>query len=252
MPVEATGGHATTLSRDPSLPFYMPTWEARWVPSPGGITAALHRHLRWQRQLLAQPERAAGTRFLVLRPGDKFTVCSERGMDNVRRHCRRGAAPKSSAASTRPGAHWDEVMTAGQPGLTRPVPGLGNVALSLVSAAVAAMLSHRVLLLENYTTAAGSFGAPLTELLVETSGWAPRLARAQARSRVDAFAAHDDFSAFDQLCAADLRRAPSARVWRVFSNQYFLPLLLLNPHHAAEVESLAEFGGRRAREAYVT
>lgn len=35
-------------------------------------------------------------------------------------------------------------------------------------------------------------------------------------------------------------RSASARRRRIFSNQYFLPLLLLNPHHAREVETMAE------------
>ena len=44
----------------------------------------------------------------------------------------------------------------------------------------------------------------------------------------------------DSLCSENLRQTPSARIWRIFSNQYFLPLLLLNPHHAREVELMAE------------
>jgi hypothetical protein len=132
---------------------------------------------------------------------------------------------------------------------TRPIPGLGNVALSLVSAAATAMASRRVLLLENFSAAGGSFGLPLQELLVETSGWAPHLAAASHAdhgegSALDGFASHDDFSAFEILCSGDLRRAPAARVWRIFSNQYFLPLLLLNPHHATQLEAFAEPLGR--------
>ena len=60
------------------------------------------------------------------------------------------------------------------------------------------------------------------------SGWMPYVTALQASgASVDSFAAHDDSSGFAPLCGDDLRRRPSARLWRVFSNQYFLPLLLL-------------------------
>ena len=132
-------------------------------------------------------------------------------------------------------------MLDGKNHLSRPVPGLGNIALSLAAAAATAIASRRVLLLENVShVGSASFGAPLTELLVETSGWAPYLQRAVAIGVADGFAAHDDFSSFETLCASDLRRTPAARVWRLFSNQYFLPLLLLNPHHQSTVEAMAE------------
>ena len=92
--------------------------------------------------------------------------------------------------------------------------------------------------------AAESLGAPMPELLLETSGWAPHVAALQARGEsVDTWAAHDDSSGFDDLCRADLRREPAARVWRIFSNQYFLPLLLLNAHHARPLAAMGGSGG---------
>ena len=54
--------------------------------------------------------------------------------------------------------HWDRYILEGKPRSTRPVPGLGNVALSLVAAAATAIVSRRVLLVENYTAAGASFG----------------------------------------------------------------------------------------------
>ena len=182
------------------------------------FTAAFERHMRWQRGLLERAEsRQHLPRFLVLRPGDKLTVCNAKGMADVRAHCYKGSPPRGRTKKV-DGVHWDTQMLAGNPHLSRPIPGLGNVALSLVAAAATAIVSRRVLLLENFTSAGASFGAPLRELLVETSGWAPHLSR--ATSVADGFAAHDDFSAFETLCAADLRTTPTARVWRIFSNQY--------------------------------
>lgn len=229
--------------------------------------------MRWQNGMLTRLSSTSASnpasssparlpRFLVLRPGDKYTVCDATGMADVRAHCYRGAPPRGMQQPD--GAHWDAYMLAGRRKgkMTRPIPGFGNVALSLVAAAATAIVSRRVLLLENFTSAGESFGSPLRDLLVETSGWMPHLRRASsqaalpARPTVDAvrnqgrsasisavadgFAAHDDFSAFRVMCAGDLRRTPSARVWRIFSNQYFLPLLLLNPHHSMQMEAMAE------------
>jgi len=63
--------------------------------------------------------------------------------------------------------------------------------------------------------------------------------RCRRRAARSTFAAHDDILGFDDLCGLNLRDRPSARLWRIFSNQYFFPLLLLNQHHAAEVEALS-------------
>ena len=52
--------------------------------------------------------------------------------------------------------------------------------------------------------------------------------------------AHDDYTAFNTLCSSDLRHTPQARVWRIFSNQYFLPLLMLNPYHGRQMDAFAE------------
>ena len=208
-----------------------------------GFAAAFSRHVRWQRNLLRDASDSGdlrqSVRFLILRPGDKLTVCHAKGMADVRANCFRAATPRTARP---PGLHWDGFMVADRPHTTRPIPGLGNVALSLVAAAATAIVSQRVLLLENFSSPGASFDGVMRELLVETSGWAPHLLAASrdGGGPSDGFAAHDDFSAFDTLCGADLRIAPAARVWRLFSNQYFFPLLLLNPHHVKQVEALAE------------
>jgi hypothetical protein len=273
-----TATHAAAEPQERTGPMAMPSGP---LADPS-FTAAFARHMRWQRSVLTRLDSSSSSatparvpRFLVLRPGDKLTVCDASGMSDVRTHCFRGAAPHTPRPD---GVHWDTHMLSGyrERKLTRPIPGLGNVALSLVAAAATAMVSRRVLLLENFTAAGESFGSPLRELLVETSGWLPHLRRASlgvaplasssARglkggipaggtsgaglppSTSDGFAAHDDFSAFESLCALDLRRHPPARVWRLFSNQYFLPLLLLNPHHARQLEAMAEaLDGTRGR-----
>lgn len=105
-----------------------------------GVSAMLRRHLRWQRQQLAHSAKRDAARFLVLRPGDKLTICERSGMHNLRAHCFRGAGSRSG---TRAGAHWDQFMLERNPGKMRPIPGLGNIALSLVSAAVRRQLPAR-------------------------------------------------------------------------------------------------------------
>ena len=202
-----------------------------------GIDAALERHIAWQRKLLERRPQEA--QFLVLRPGDKLTLC-RKGVQG----CKRGASPSTSwFKAHRKHRHWDEVMEASSDGYSRPVSGLGNVALSLVSAAATALVSRRVLLIERWQVANHSFGPPLSHLILETSGWAPHVAAAQKNgSFIDWFAAHDDMSASEQLCSIHLRKESSVantRLVRIFSNQYFLPLLLLNRHHAAAVERMA-------------
>ena len=239
-----SGGGGRTASSESGYPSS--------VGGSGSFATALARHLRWQRALLRSltaestgdappvaPASAKPVRFLVLRPGDKLTVCSASGMSDVRAACHRTGAPKSPRP---PATHWDTHVIQGKPRLSRPIPGLGNVALSVVAAAATAIVSQRVLLLENLTAPAASFGGPMREMLLDaSSGWLPHLAAAQQSvGSVDGFAAHDDYSAFSILCGSDLRRQPAARVWRIFSNQYFLPLLLLNPHHAPTLEALAQ------------
>ena len=113
---------------------------------------------------------------------------------------------------------------------TRPIPGLGNIALSLVSSVVTAIVSRRVLQVENWTAAAHTFGPPLPSLLLETSGWAPHIDRLQAAGQsVDSFAAHDGGSGFAALCGLDLSLAPPARLWRIFSNQARPQYIVLCP-----------------------
>lgn len=233
------------------------------------LPAALHAHLAWQRRLLERANAGLLTasdeeslRFLVLRPGDRNTLCSTgwlasgRCFPAAKNH---GITPESM----QPWEHWDDVVIA-HPGIKidqrmgspkRLLPGLGNIACSIASAAVIAMLSKRVLQVENWTIAAGSFAPPLPELLAgslgnQTSGWEPYIARAQAISRAETFITSDDVSLSGTLCAADLSREPAARVWRIFSNQYFIPPVLLNPHHQAQMgEWLRPSSGRRGRHA---
>ena len=64
----------------------------------------------------------------------------------------------------------------------------------------------------------------MSDLVLETSGWLPYVTELQASGRsVDSFASHDDTSGFGALCGDNLERRPAARLWRIFSNQYFLP-----------------------------
>lgn len=148
------------------------------------ITSRLQRHIRWQRRLLQTFEQDGKPvpRFLVLRPGDKFTVCTKQNnkLDDVRAQCFRD----HSNALPRSWMHWDDVIISRRRHMTRPIPGLGNIALSLVSAAVTAIVSRRVLLLENASTLASAFGSPLDELLIESSGWGTAVSIAQRSGSV--------------------------------------------------------------------
>lgn len=195
----------------------------------------LQRQLRWQRALRqTQPESA---HFLLLRPGDRYTMCDGRGESDLRKACKRMKEP---SRPRRAEEHWDDYMLDGRPGAMRPIPGLGNIVLSLVSAALTAAVSGRVLLVENFTAAALTFGEPLTELLYENSTWRPYVEAEQRAGRaVDWWAAHDGRGAFEHFCADDLRAEPRPKVLRVFSNLYYAPLLMLNPHHRAELEAFA-------------
>ena len=221
-------------------------------PRNASFSVRWQRHLIWQQQQLAQmasPRSKKPPRFLLLRPGDKLTVCDPGGLRDLRGRCHKAPLPPTWRDHQPKQQHWDPFLLgtiSARHQHTRPLPGLGNVALSLVAAAVTAMVSRRVLLLENFSMPGASFGAPIRDLLVETSGWAPHLVTAgQSGGVADGFAAHDDNSAFDGMCRSNLRHWPPERVWRVFSNQYFLPLLLLNPYHSAHVEAMAEPALRR-------
>jgi hypothetical protein len=205
-------------------------------PRPDVGAKWLEDHLSWQRDLFRRDP--ASARFLLLRPGDRFTVCDLKGQAaDVRKACWRAAAP---AVTPNRGEHWDEYMLRGMSSISRPVPGLGNVMLSLVSAALAAAVSQRVLLVENYTVAQVSFGEPFPELMYESSTWRPYVEAEQRAGRaVDWWAAHDSREGFERLCADNLRINPPARVLRIFSNFYFAPLLMHNAHHRAEIDGLA-------------
>ena len=129
---------------------------------------------------------------MLLRPGDKFTICDPGSENNLEGKvakiagatCRRGRLPAGAVPSARRGAHWDELMLRGRARhTTRPVPGLGNVLLSVASAVVTAIVSQRVLLVENWTVAAHSLGPPMSDLLLETSAWRPHVEREQQAGR---------------------------------------------------------------------
>jgi hypothetical protein len=131
-------------------------------------------------------------------------------------------------------------MIRGVGSISRPIPGLGNVMLSLVSAAVAAAVSQRVLLVENFTVAAVAFGEPFSDLLYESSAWRPYVEVEQRAGRaVDWWAAHDARESFERLCADNLHTDPPAKVLRIFSNFYFAPLLMHNAHHRAQIDGFA-------------
>jgi hypothetical protein len=210
-----------------------------------GVAHALHRHLHWQtRQLEAARRNASaadGLRFLVLRPGDRGTVCTTPYLASGK--CGGGRPYVGYNGTLGAAEHWDTVLTAGRPELRRLLPGLGNIAAALASSAAVAILSHRILLVENWTVAAESYAAPLPALLLERSGWGEILLRAQAHSRYESFITSDDTSLASTLCTRDLRAVPSERVWRVFSNQYFLPLMAANERYRPQIETWIASGG---------
>ena len=145
----------------------------------------------------------------------------------------------------------------------RAPPGLGNILEALTSAAALAIATRRILVIEGWPTASSSFGAPLSELLVGRTDvplllnplpspsdsatslgtWHARLMRAQppGSRRFDTFASHDGLSAASVICGKSgnspvSRREPQARVWRIYSNEYFLPLLRDHPEAIARPE----------------
>ena len=209
------------------------------------VAKALARHMAWQRNQLRSATRdptAEAPRFLVLRPGTYSDLCRKVVGDGT---CFR-ASPPRMPESLAAHEHWDDLLTANRTdGAQRLLPGMGNIMVAVASAAVVALLSRRVLLVENWT-ATGTFDAPLSELLVglgTTTGWEPHLARAQAMSREETFLAHDGSWLANRICSSDLSSWPPARVWRIFSNQYFLPLLRANPFHHAALSGMESRGG---------
>lgn len=230
----------------------------RMSAAHGSFVARLKHHIRWQREQLASAAPST-QRFFVLRPGDRFTVCSAGGLTRKASHnasqqgCialhMSGQLPGHRSVLEDPRikeyrGHWDDLASKVVPNYTRHkslVGGLGNIMESLISAAAVAMLSKRILLIENMTDWHRSYGWPLTELVLEGGAFESSLLHAQdgEESRLDSYLAHDDYTAASVMCSEDLRTFPAKRVWRLFSNQYFLPLLLLNPHHRGELASMA-------------
>ena len=209
----------------------------------GGIAEALRHHIHWQQHLLKrlqesdpQQQLEHEPKFLVLRPGDRSTVCTTGYLASGRCFGQRSARRSPDLGPHDP--HWDEIVVANRSDAKRLLPGLGNIAAALASSAAVAMLSRRVLLCENWTIATESFDAPLNALVLGRSGWEPYLARAQLRSRAETFITSDDTSLATTLCSHDMRHGSTtaaageggignsntggptaARVWRIFSNR---------------------------------
>ena len=208
--------------------------------------ALLQDHLHWQAMHYESPL-AGEASFIVLSPGDRHSQCT-RGTPQKCRGRAFAAAGRTPPTRIQEGAasfsRWDDELT-GHGSRHRPLPGLGNGALPLVSAAVLAIVTGRVLLLENWTYSRHAFAAPLLELLVDGNPWEPFLQRAQRISHRELFLAHDDFSSSSLLCSTDLANEATVaqRVWRIYSNQWFLPLLRANPHHANAILAMAPDGG---------
>ena len=202
----------------------------------GGMTAtisdALHRHLHWQQQLYRRISNGdiphEPPKFLVLRPGDRMTLCTTSYLASGKCFSAHSKFKKHPPLTPHD-PHWDDILTNGSSaGSMRNLPGLGNIAASLASSAVVAMLSRRVLLCENWTVASESFAAPLSGLggvLLGHSGWEPHLARAQSDSRWETFITHDDTSLASVLCGDNMRLASTARVRRRDASHNFTPLL---------------------------
>jgi hypothetical protein len=221
---------------------------------PGLFVDRLDQHLSWQRDQL-RVEDASKHRFLVLRPGDRYTLCSAGLLtkrathDQTKPGCislwEKKSLLRNAGELFSYRGHWDTTASLALANYTRgpsSVGGLGNIMEALVSAAAAAIVSKRILLVENVTGWRESFGWPLTQLQVEGSGFEASLQTALLERdgfQVDSFFTSDDVSAAEPLCARDLREYPASRAWRVYTNQYFLPLLLLNPQHRREVAAMA-------------
>ena len=245
------------------------------VALPSDIVVALRQHLRWQRRLLEHNDLET-VKFLVLNPKDAHTMCYTAHLATGQ--CGASHTPYRVPLPTE---HWDQILLdAANPAnarhvldgkkLARNLPGLGNIALALASAAVAAMLSRRVLVLENWTVASETFAAPLPDLLVGNgqNGWDGPLSRTQSSgvSRLELFLASDSMDSAFVACTQALDRRTNssivlpevteitrkemamagerqvdypqlgeARIVRIFSNQYFMPLFYLNPHHREQL-----------------
>ena len=224
-------------------------------PMDVSIDVALRAHLSWQRELLrhARVDAAVASRvrFLVLRPATARFVCAP-AAGSSKPKCRSVSYHKLPWNGL-PGPHqgdWDSVLvrSAGLRGGSRVLPGLGNIAVALASSAALAVLTRRVLLVENWTIAAEVFAPPLTGLLVGRSGWEGVLDAAHASgARRELFFASDDVDGaivFCQDADRDVASVPQ-RVLRLYADQYFLPLTLLSPRHRAQMLAWhARAGGR--------
>jgi hypothetical protein len=264
--------------------------EPQPTPTPAEMAdfvASLTRHLQWQREQL-RLGKDAQHRFLILRPGERYLVCSPGGMTRLATHntTLAGCISLSRFVTKHPAwkteidggrypvcdsdevlrkrlprawfqhclvkkldgnkyrGHWDDLASRYIVNYTRSsknFPGLGNIMNALVSAAATAILSRRILLVENVSSWRHTFDWPLRELVLEGSGFEPYVLRAQydEDSRLDSYIAEDS-STPDHLCSHALNRVPRQRVWRIFSNQYFTPLLLMNAHHRQELFAMAQ------------
>ncbi len=201
--------------------------------------AWLEKHLAWQEALpkpseLSPTSSTDATRFLIFRPGDKYTLCHK----GAASRCWSAMRPKDESTWRPQDEHWDEYVlrhatpTTPSTGPERPAPGLGNVLLSLVSAALAAHVSGRVLLIERYdANIAAAFGKPLADLVLETSPWRAHIKAAERAGDVlNLFVGHDALHVGARHLCSARRLGGTSRVLRIFSNQYFAPTLLFNPH----------------------
>jgi hypothetical protein len=238
-----------TLAHVTNMPLSMPTDAA--LP----IDDALRSHFEWQHAMQASIQRgepqSETPRFLILRPGTAHVVCTAseppRRMPWVKvgkEYC--GGILKGR--SIRPDEpHWDDVLLASaqRQGVVSPrrhLPGLGNIALALVSSAILAMLTRRIFLCDgNWTTAGQVFGPPLSEIvLTGASGWEGALALAHARGSIrTTFLSSDNMDGSHELCT---RPEPPEEVWRIYSDQFFAPLLALSEHHRAKLARWQAFG----------
>ena len=188
--------------------------------------------------------RPDGYRALVAQCGRSKLTWSQRIALNNSYFIRPDIAPCNATLAARSSAR--DMLDMLEP--MRTPPGLGNIVEAVISAAALAILTRRILVIEGWPTAPASFGPPLAPgLLVGRTDledgqhahainrsivgpWHARLVKAQpfGSPRFDTFASHDGLSAASLICHSSLDREPAARVWRVYSNENFLPIIRAN------------------------